>query len=326
LLAAPAHAQQAPAPPQTNPGDDYGRIRELYGQGSAAFKAGNSSLARQKFLEAWDIRQTYDVASSLGQVELDLKRYRDAAEHLDFSVRHFAPVESRQTLEQVERALKEVKEHVGSLRVSVDRDRAEVRVDDREVGASPLVAPLFVDPGPHSLQAHFGGDVVTKTVTAIAGVEQPIELALGAAKTATGPVPDAPAQDADPKKNIVPAIVGGAAFAVGLGAGIGFSLAASSEDDRAKGLRAKVGRSGCLDGSATPGDCANIKDAADAKDRDRNLATAGFVLAGAALIATPLYWFLWPDSTKSRTGAGSSLRVGAAASPGVGSFWVSGQF
>jgi len=307
--------------------DNNTRVRALFREGVAAFNAGKPEEAVKTLSEAWSIRQSYDVAAALAQAEIQLKRYRDAAEHLDFCLSHFAPVESEQTLRQIKNAFAEVKLHVGAFKIAVDHPGAEVRVDDKPVGTSPLGAVVFVDPGQHALEARLGADKVTQTVHVDPGEQAPVEMKFGAANIAppTSSPSDHPA--ADTQRSIVPVIVGGAAFIIGAGSAIGFELAASSKDDTARSLRGRTGPSGCAAGggvSAT--DCGALHDALNARDRDHNWATAGIVLAGVAAIATPLYWF-WPRSNATAADGGvSSVTVRASASPAGGNVWFSGQF
>ena len=63
--------------------DETARARELFRQGAAAMKDGKFQDARKALLQVWTLRHSYDVAAVLGQAELELKAYRDAAEHLD---------------------------------------------------------------------------------------------------------------------------------------------------------------------------------------------------------------------------------------------------
>src|SRR5882672_10503221 len=64
--------------------DDYARARALYKSASEAFEASQYADARRLLLEAWELRQSYDVAASLGDTELKLGLFPEAAEHLSF--------------------------------------------------------------------------------------------------------------------------------------------------------------------------------------------------------------------------------------------------
>jgi hypothetical protein len=324
---APALAAGAASDSQGEPAEENAHVRALYRESATLFKSGKSAEARQKLLEAWAIRQTYDVAAALAQVELDLGLDRDAAEHLDFAIRHFAPIESEQTLAQAQQAFDAVKRRVATARVAVDQDGATLLVDGAPIGTTPLPSPVFLAPGSHTLEARLAGNVVSRTVLAAAGEEQRIELTLGATSVAAAAPPPGDSVTETSERSVVPLIVGGATFAVGIGMGIGFQVAASSHDDDAAALREKVGHSGCYESSALAADCAALSSAVEAADRDRAWSTGGFVLAGVSLVATTAYWFLWPESAPTKTGTRSpSVHVMGGALPGAGQLLVNGEF
>ncbi|HTA93509.1 MAG TPA: PEGA domain-containing protein [Polyangiaceae bacterium] len=312
--------------------DDNTRARALFRKGVAAFGEGKNEEADKALTEAWTLRQTYDVAAALAQAEIALGHYRDAAEHLDFCLNHFAPVESEQTLQQIRTAFADVKTHVAALKIAVDRDGAEVQVDGRSVGRTPLQTAAFVDAGAHTIAVNLNGDNVTRSVQTESGREYPVALKLGATTTALPTEHPAPpggsgANDSGGEgRSLVPVVVGGALFVVGVGTAIGFALASSSKSDAASSLRDRVGRSGCADGTASAGDCTALQDALSAKDRDRNWSTAGIVLAGVAVVATPTYWFLWPHSSPTRESRSRGVGFRASANPAGANVWISGQF
>ena len=300
--------------------DDNARARVLLREGIDAFKAGKNEEAATALSGAWAIRQTYDVAASLAQAELALKRYRDAAEHLDYCVSHFSPMDSEQRLQQIKAALADAKTHVATLKISVDRPGAEVRIDTRVVGVSPPAASTFVDPGAHALEARFGGDKVSQVLSFQAGREYPVSLRLG---IASGQVP-APPSAAHDNRSIVPVIIGGTIAVIGAAGLITFGLAASSNTDTRERLRAQNGAFGCSDGTAPAGDCVAERDAADSHDKNRNLAVASAIVGAIGLVSIPVYWF-WPRGEAAQTAARPrGLRLQGTV--GLGTVSVFGEF
>ncbi|HVU01231.1 MAG TPA: hypothetical protein VHE30_05750 [Polyangiaceae bacterium] len=320
LQASPALAADPNAPVEAP--DENTRARLLYRQSSEAFKAGKFEEARTALLEAWNIRKTYDVASSLAQVELELELPADAAEHLDFAIRNFAPVESDQTLQQTKTAFEHVRSRVATVTVSVDHDGAEVLVDRRSVGQSPLARPVYLAPGVHTLQAKLSGSVVSKTLLAEAGTDPAVTLALGIAGSAPAPIEDRPAPpEPAPGKSIAPVLIGGAVVVVGLGLGLGFRAAGNDRHDHALALQSKIPPGGCEPGAGSGSDCAALKDAASSADRDLNVSTVGFVVAGAAAVGTVAYWLFWPEPH-----ARSSVHVGASVTARSAGAWLGTRF
>ncbi len=311
-------------PPTT---DDNTRARALFRKGVDAFRSGKNEEAAQALSDAWAIRETYDVAGALAQAEIALKRYRAAAEHLDFCVAHFSPAETEQSLQQVKAALSEVKTHVATVLISVDSAGVEVHVDERTLGVSPLGLPTFVDPGVHTLQAVVTGSApVTQVVNVQAGHEYPVRFRVLSKATTMVKAPTSERSLAAGKRSMVPVIIGAAVFVAGVGSAIAFELAASSQGDTAHSFRERAGSTGCADGSASARDCSAQRDALDSKKHDRNWAAGSLVLAGVAAVATPVYFF-WPRSRGARgedSERGLAVRVAGSAAGANVSF--SGQF
>src|SRR3954463_14437863 len=101
-VAMPLHAEKSA--PEAN-AEEYARARALYKKAAEAFEASQYTEARRLLLDAWALRQSYDVAASLGDTEIKLGLFAEAAEHLSFSVRNFPPLENEQALSNVRRQL-----------------------------------------------------------------------------------------------------------------------------------------------------------------------------------------------------------------------------
>jgi hypothetical protein len=314
--------------------EENARARELFRRGAAAMKDGKYADARKILLEAWSLRRTYDVASVLGQAELELKLYRDAAEHLDFALKNFAPRESAETLEKVKTGLQTAKLHVAELRISVNEPNAQIWLDGQQVGTSPLLSSLFVATGPHTIEARLDVDrVARQTVDAASGSAYTLDLVLAERPVAgpssgleSSPPPMALRDRPSDSPSLVPVFVSGGLFVAGLAVGIGYRVAAASSHDELEALQAKTGRDGCSTGSAAFANCEAQREAGESVDSRRNVSTAGFFVAGAAAVGTAVYWF-WPRSAAS-AGASHKPRflVSGAPAPGGGSVVVVGSF
>src|SRR5690606_25548022 len=142
LLSASTTAWAEPLPEEA-----HGRFKE----GLAAIQAKDWHQALESLSALWQEKRSYDVALLLGQVELNLERYRDAAEHLDFGVRNAAAREAPATPARATQLRELAKEHIGTLEIGANVD-AEVRVDGTRVGETPLGSSVFVDPGVRTIQ------------------------------------------------------------------------------------------------------------------------------------------------------------------------------
>ena len=272
-------------------------------------------------LQAWAIRQTYDVATALGQVELDLSLPRDAAEHLDFALRTFPPQLSAETLQRVRGLFFQAEKKVGTLIVRADRPGTRILVDAKPVGVTPLAGPLFLDPGSHVIDGEDGTGHVTRTLEVEAGTTQSIGLELAA------PRPVAPEVHAEAKDSVppVPLLVGGALVVAGLGVGIWFAVDAGNRSDEARSLRESLGNRSCGGvAPASPSECMELRDVASRYSRDRNVSTAGFVGAGVAAVATGAFWLL--SSPRASTERQSALRVNGSVDNHSAALWATGEF
>lgn len=319
------------------------RVRELFRKGSKALEARKYHEALRALEEAWAIRQTYDVAAALAQVESELGHYVSAASYLEFCLKNIAPAESEQTLFQLQQAFEEVKRHTAVLRITVDREGAEVSVGERKLGTAPLASDVYVEPGAVVVRARHGGQEVSDTVVAEAGGQYALELSFALVAPPPAPAEQEPVSvvTAPPvgydrvsrggrSPSLVPVVTGGTLFLIGVGTGLGLHFAAASNENDADKIRKRTGSNGCSMGSADPADCTTLQSLAKSQDRNRNLSTAGFVVAGAALVGTATYWF-WPrDKREARAsatrGASALPRIDAVAAPGFANITLSGQF
>jgi tetratricopeptide (TPR) repeat protein len=312
-LAAPLHAQTVTPEPAN---DDYARARALYQHASQAFEAGRYPEARRLLLDAWALRKSYDVAASLGDTELKLGLFADAAEHLSFSVRTFPPLENEQALASVRRQLEMARQKAAALRIAVDEPDAEVRVDQRLVGKSPLEDAVFVSPGRHTVEARKGTAVATGAVVSEVSEEHAVTLRLAPMEQSL------PHDESRGPRSIVPLVVGGAVVAVGLTAGIAFRLAANADDDHAAALRSRLGTGGCIGAAGASEDCAALRHDVDGASRSQTWSTVGFVVAGVGLVGTPIWWLLSPRPTPTQT----AVSVSGIITPGWSAVVARGHF
>ncbi len=311
LLAPPLHAEPRASEPALT---DYARARTLYRRASQAFEGGHYTEARELLLRAWALRQSYDVAASLGDTEVRLGLFADAAEHLSYSLRNFPPLENEQALANVREQFDVAREHVAAVHVAVDQPGAEIRVDQRAVGTSPLPDAVFLAPGKHVIEARKGSAVATRDGVFDAAKESSVTLELGTPPTVLP-------HDEPGARSVVPLIVGGAVVAVGLTTGIAFRLSANADDDRANGIRARYASDACTGSAGSSADCTALRNDVDGANRAQALSTTGFVIAGVAAVATPIWWLLTP-----RTKGSTSVGMAAFVTPGLSAVIASGGF
>ena len=338
VIVRPTQAQTATTSAPTSSQDSSKRVRVLVRQAGESIRTGRFEEARQSLLEAWGLRRDPDIAGLLAQAEIQLKRYADASEHLDFALANFSATQSEKLLGTLQQAFEDAKSHVGQVKVVTNRDGADISVDGRSIGKSPLQSVVYVEPGRHEIRVKQVENTEGQAFEVAAGkaIEVSVPFQQSNAPTVTTnlppvsshpPPPNAPISQPvreTPQRSIVPLIVGGSVFAAGLGAAIGFRIAANSKDSDAKALLQRLGAGGCQAPTSRKADCAKLLDTAQSKDRYANWSTAGFVVAGAALVATASYWF-WPRADDGKM-SGGPVHLNVTASASRSEVWMTGEF
>lgn len=283
--------------------------------------------ARLALLELWSKSPSYDVATALAEAELRLKRYADAMRHLTYAIANPSKTEPEKNLEWVETWFARAKKHVTSYVITTNVDGGLVSVDGIPVAETPLMTPIYVEPGRHVIAVSKAGyKLAHTTVTASAGVTEELPLSLELDNAASGQTGvterqgsavlasdraegDARATPRRPNPWIL--VAGGATTAAGLIAGLAFNARSNNAQDHAEELRTVTGSSGCYQpASAFRKTCAELLDAGERRDSARNVSSAAFAVGGIAAVGTVLYW-LWPRKLDVQHGV--NVQVSGAA-------------
>ncbi|WP_437875741.1 PEGA domain-containing protein [Sorangium sp. So ce513] len=335
---APAFAQASPAGAEAAEEDeargDIARATQLYREGNEAFKQKRWSDAELKYLKAWGLVRSFDIAANLGEVQLQLNKPRSAATFLSFALRTAPPSTKPEQLARIRHFLGEAKAQVGTLRVrAMNVAEVEVYLDGERVPEEAARHELYLEPGEHVLLMRHAGyeDAVLRVITG-PGLTETIahrlkpkaEKAPGAAGAAGAEAAGAPAaagpragNDAPPAKlpettaaprearSWVPVIALGAASAVGLGLGVGFTVASNGASADAHAQREAILRDGpgCLNASGAVAErCAQFSRTMARSDRFRDMAGVTFIASGTVALAA-LAVALWPQSGRTQVSA-----------------------
>lgn len=276
LLAAPAQGQ---APAARAPAD---RADELHAEGLKLMAEGHSEQARARLLEAFQLKPSFDISGNLGAIELEMKRYRDAAEHLAHSLRHYPTAGSDAARKDTRQRLERASAEVATVRVTVNVAGARAAIDATPIGESPFPDALYVEAGEHRFTAthpRYQSAEVVRVVAKGKTADVMLELVPVAAPvpmpkngdTATSPLLGT---------GIAFTALGMAGLAVGI-AGEVLRAGASSDHDQ---TRARLPDSStCSAPTATAPACADLQAAVDDHNTFRGMEITGFVLGGAAL-------------------------------------------
>ncbi len=246
----------APARAEGNAADSE-RANLLFKKGKVAFNDGKYSDALRIYGEAWQLKQSPDIAANLAQTEAELGKHRDAAEHFAFALAHLLPSSTDEQKKALSEGLEIEKKEVGTLHVTLEPADATFSVDDAPV-TLPTNGDVYVEPGDHRASVTREGYQLNQQALHVSkgGARvlwirlEPADSAgvasASPAATATSPIGEAPREStnrpsmADSEtssgRSLVPAFVGGGIAVAGVAAGIGFLLSGSSHGNKAGDL------------------------------------------------------------------------------------------
>lgn len=202
------------------------------------------------------------------------------------------------------------------LRLPEGATSARVRLDDTELEAKALAAPIELDPGPHQIHATAPGRTAFEAKVELAEsrtTEIAVALLLpNEVKIAPPPSPPTPPPPEQPSSNfqkpIAIGVVGLGVVALGVSGFFGLQAKNKLED------------SGCRDGQFCP-NAAAAERLTDAKNQ-ADLATILAIGGGVALVAGTVLYFTAPSSSPTK----SAVRVVPSLSDRQGSVFLSGTF
>lgn len=149
--------------------------RRRYQEGNAAMKLHQWQKAYDAYHAAWRQKQHWQIAGSLGQVELKLAKHRDAALHLAVFLREAKDVPPEE-MKRVREWLEQAKAKVAVLTIEAAPPGSEILLDGLKIGQAPLREEVYVEPGKHLVEGRLGPCVATSEVELTAGHSKEIAL------------------------------------------------------------------------------------------------------------------------------------------------------
>jgi len=326
----------------TSAGDTSAKAKKLMAEGNALYAKRDFEGAHQKFLEAWTIKQHIAIASNLVETEMKLGRFGEAASRLR-SLLSSMPMDDKEERTAFMMQLSECRHHLVALHITVSEDGATVKVDDKEVGKSPLDNEVLVEPGQSSVTAELDGYQSATELTGAGAAGESKSISLVLVKTvAPRPVEVAPTQAVSTStptviehphraikaRTIV--LVGGTTLAVvGVGLGLVYWRLRANTDSDARGLQANIGSSsGCKPGQeVNPTQCAQLRNDGSSFDNQTRLMAGMFIGGGIAAASTVVTYLVWPSGGSGNTSSGpAKASFQPWSSPNSAGFNVVGQF
>jgi hypothetical protein len=334
------------------PSDSVAKTAE-FKEAIAFYEADDAPKAYQLLSKMFASNPTYDVATVLGQVEEKLGKYRDAAEHYEFGIR-FAPVGKSEKIDKgigrTKELLAVVKKRIVTLKVSVEPG-AEITLDGKVMGTSPLPADLFVEPGEHFIRAsHPTNGAAEQKTSAQAGEERTVSLVLWKElneKPATLRNPPAELGRPQQKPNETGAIsssgqvspsgletkkivliVGGAVTLAAAGTATFFGIRAMSARSDADSLldqaKADFGKDPCSSSAGKDSPiCNRVKSKLDSRSTAASVFNVMLPVAGVAAVATGLVYVFWPDK---KSNSAKNMTLIPIAQPQLSGLVLQGKF
>lgn len=335
IAAASAAAHAGPQASSTS-ADAAAHASDLFKEGMRFVAQQKWAEAETKFLAAFALNPTYDIAANLGQTQYRLGKHVEAAEHLAFALKAWPVVGKKEPREAAERRVEELRKLVASLTIQVSTAGAVVTIDGATVGQAPIEREVFVEPGKHTVSAKLGGyEAATQAVDVAKGTSTPVTLKLAAiapTATASANVSPPPTATATGRARTGPPpaliIVGGVLAAGGLAAGAGLTVAANGKGSDISALQEQLWKGGaqypCAGASTTS--CGTLRDALASRDALSKGAVAGFVLGSAFALATTGMGLWLARTPKDEAPAQPAVRVMPAVGSGEGGIVVVGAW
>jgi tetratricopeptide (TPR) repeat protein len=318
------------AQPTTDPNQ---RATELYKKGNEFYDKGKFADAETMYRAAFELRQSFEIAGNLGDVEMIQGKPREAAEHLALALREFPPSGKPAQKEALRKRLRDAAGLIGTVKLTVSAPEAEILIDDKPLGKSPIEREIYVDRGDHVIEARLAGHEPAKEkITATTGSTHDVSLTLKkieAPKPPPKPVePVATGSDA-PKKNVM-IIIGGAMVSVAaVATGVGLTVAANSAaDDALAQKNAMNARGAPLCNNYLPSDnqtaseCDALRGSLSDQGSFSNTAVVAYIIGGLAATGTAVYAF-WPAPKNRKS---TVVRPVPVVTGREGGLWITGTF
>lgn len=144
-----AHAQTGGAAK----GRPLDEAREHARQGALLYRDGDFAAALVEFKRAYALLPNYRVLYNVAQTHAELQDYAAAIRAFERYLAEGGAKVPRDRRAAVEGELAKLAPRVGTVRVSVNVEDAEVLVDGASVGRSPIAEPLVLNVGTHTFSA-----------------------------------------------------------------------------------------------------------------------------------------------------------------------------
>jgi hypothetical protein len=313
--AAPAPGSAARAPTPAPVEDAKAAAHTHFDRGLAASNDQRFGDAAVEFEKAYELFPDFRVLYNIGKVRVALGRSAEAIDAFEAYLDKGGGEVPEERRQEVRDAIAAQMSHVATLAIRVSPDGAELRLDGKLVGLSPLPEPLRLTEGKHTVEAMLPGRPVQLRELELPGasaldvtLDFPVAAPLAPAPPAALPAPAlvaAPAGREAPRHSpaIGYSLAGAGLVATAVGAVLAYEAAQDANNARARLVDAATPASG----TTTVSDVMNY----DAAKRDYD----------AAKTRNQLGWALVGFGVAAIVGGGALALVWSGSSAGVRGTW-----
>jgi hypothetical protein len=171
VLSLLAQAESHPTSPETKV-----QAQALLKEGAELYRQGAFADAVEKFDQAYAVFPSPKLLFNIGQASRELGRPVESVEAFDrFLVQ--APDSPPELIAEAKQSVAELSRKIGKLLIDCTISGAEITVDGRKVGQTPLADLIRVAPGRHQVTAtHAGAVPAIENVTVAAGTVETLVL------------------------------------------------------------------------------------------------------------------------------------------------------
>jgi len=175
LLASPAAAQDASAPPE----DDRTRAAAHFDRGIQFFNERRFDAALAEFARAHELAPAHQTLYNLARVHAALGHAVEAARAYARYLEEAGASLPAARRAEAEEALAQQRERIGTLMVTSATDGATVAIDGVDVTTTPLASPIELSAGAHIVELRAPGrETVRRAVSIAGGAESRLEVEL----------------------------------------------------------------------------------------------------------------------------------------------------
>jgi hypothetical protein len=183
--------------------DPRASAHEHFERGLAAFRQERFAEAAEEFEEAYRISPSFRVLYNIGQVDVALGRSVEAVEAYEKFLNDGGTRIPAERQKEVREALAKEQARIGGITVRTEPDGAEIRLDGRLVGTTPLTRPIRATVGAHTIEVSLSGRPTRVREVKVAGggeIDIEIEIKAVVAPDASKVAPVGSAVKASPRE------------------------------------------------------------------------------------------------------------------------------